>query len=109
MLSWEEYTAALRARFGNYAYDDPLADMKNLRQVDSLQHYLDCFDELFTRTGICEDQAFSFFLMGLIDELQMPVRMFKPRSLSEAYFLAKLQEIIVAALKKQPKPGVKIF
>lgn len=32
MLSWEEYTAAMRARFGNCAYDDPLADMKNLKQ-----------------------------------------------------------------------------
>lgn len=90
----------MRARFGNCAYDDPLADMKNLKQADSLQHYLDCFDELCPRTGICEDQAFSFFLTGLIDELQMPVRIFTPRSLSEAYSLAKLQEIIVVVLKK---------
>ncbi|KAF2321856.1 hypothetical protein GH714_003181 [Hevea brasiliensis] len=40
--------------------------------------------------GVREDKTLSFFLSGLIDELQMPVRMFKPQTLAEAYALAKL-------------------
>ncbi|KAF2301133.1 hypothetical protein GH714_020363 [Hevea brasiliensis] len=54
---------------------------------------------LRARFGIREDQALSFFLFGLNDELQMPVRMFKPQTLVEAYALAKLQEITVAAIQ----------
>ena len=55
---------------------------------------MDAFDELYPRAGIREDQALSFFLFGLIDELQMSVRMFRPKGLAEAYSLAKLQELV---------------
>lgn len=48
----------------------------------------------------------SFFLSGLIDELQMPVRMFRPKSLAEAYSLAKLQELTVRALGVKSKGGL---
>lgn len=86
ILSWEEYTVVVWARFGNYAYDDPLTDLKNLRKVDSLQNYLNRFDELYPKTRIRDDQALSFFFTELIDELQIPIRMFKPKT----YLLAKL-------------------
>ncbi|XP_042027275.1 uncharacterized protein LOC121774473 [Salvia splendens] len=97
------YVSALGARFGAQAYKDPLADLRNLRQSGSLQEYMEAFDELYPRTGIREDQALSFFLSGLVDELQMPVRMFKPKRLAEAFSLAKLQELTVRALGEKPK------
>ncbi|KAF2320213.1 hypothetical protein GH714_026015 [Hevea brasiliensis] len=84
-----------------------LEDLRNLKQVSSLQDYLDAFDEIYPKAGIREDQALSFFLSGLVDELQMPVRMFKPSTLAEAYSLARLQEITVAAIQNKPKPSVK--
>lgn len=34
----------------------------------------------------------------------MPVQMFKPKSLTKAYSLARLQEITMVALKNKPKP-----
>lgn len=36
-FSWEEYLMASTARFGAQAYDAPIADLRNLRQVGSLQ------------------------------------------------------------------------
>lgn len=69
---WEEYIQFMRFRFGAHAYDD----LRNLKQVRTLQEYLDMSDELYPRVGIKEDQTQSFFLFGLIDVLQMPVRMF---------------------------------
>ena len=30
---WEEYVRALGARFGNHAFDDPLAELRNLKQT----------------------------------------------------------------------------
>ena len=97
-LDWSEYVIALNARFGQHVFDDPIADLRNLRQTGSLQSYMDEFDELYPRADIKESHALSFFLSGLIDELQMPVRMFKPQTLADAYSLARLQEIAVAAL-----------
>lgn len=43
-------------------YNDPLANLRNLRQVGSLQQYLDEFDELYPKARIKEDQTLSFFL-----------------------------------------------
>ncbi|KAL6345053.1 hypothetical protein AAG906_007784 [Vitis piasezkii] len=103
-LDWSEYVIALNARFGQHVFDDPIADLRNLRQTGSLQSYMDEFDELYPRADIKESHALSFFLSGLIDELQMPVRMFKPQTLADAYSLARLQEIAVAALQNKPKP-----
>ncbi|RVW97594.1 Transposon Ty3-G Gag-Pol polyprotein [Vitis vinifera] len=103
-LDWSEYVIALNARFGQHVFDDPIANLRNLRQTGSLQSYMDEFDELYPRADIKESHALSFFLSGLIDELQMPVRMFKPQTLADAYSLARLQEIAVAALQNKPKP-----
>ena len=89
---------SLGARFGSHAFDDPLAELRNLKQTDSLQDYLNAFDELYPKAGITEKQSLSFFLSRLNDELQMPIRMFKPKNLAEAYSLARLQELTVAAI-----------
>ena len=87
---WPEYVLALSARFGQHAYDDPLADFQNLWQIRSLQSYMEEFDELYPREEVKESQALSFFLSGLVDELQMLVRIFKPKTLVDAYSLARL-------------------
>lgn len=44
--SSDEYVKALGARFGSHAYDDPLAELQNLRQIGSLHDYLNALDEL---------------------------------------------------------------
>lgn len=106
-VTWEEYIEYMGARFGTHAYRDPLSDLRNSKQVGSLQDYLDSFDELYLCAKIREDQTLSSFLSGLIDVIRMPVRMFRPKSLAEAYSLAKLQELTVAALKEQPTPATK--
>ena len=45
----------------------------------------------------------SFFLGRLKDEIQMPIRMFNPKTLHDAYALARLQEGTIAALLNHPK------
>lgn len=77
--------------------------MRNLQQVGFVQDYLDALDELYQKAGIREDQALNFFLCGLIDVLQMPVQMFPLMTLAEAYALAKLQDIAIAAMSDQSK------
>lgn len=84
--------------------DDPLADLRNLGQVNSLQQYLNEFDELYPRARIRKDQALSFFFFiwtrGCIANVGADVW---PKTLLEAYALAKLQKIIMVAIKEHPK------
>ncbi|KAF2289633.1 hypothetical protein GH714_037625 [Hevea brasiliensis] len=54
-----------------------------------------------------KEKALNFFLSGLVDELQLAVKMFKPRTLSEAYSLARLQEVTVATIKNNVNPDTK--
>lgn len=69
IVTWDENAMAMKGRFGSYGYDDPLADLRNLKQIGSLQHYMDSFEELYPRAGINDDQALSFFLSRLADLL----------------------------------------
>nr|CAD1832891.1 unnamed protein product [Ananas comosus var. bracteatus] len=69
--------------------------------------YQDKFDALLNRVVLTEEYAISCFLSGLKDEIQIPVRMFQPRSLQRALSLAKLQELAVDSRNKLYKGGIK--
>ncbi|XP_058008124.1 uncharacterized protein LOC110665045 [Hevea brasiliensis] len=47
--NWDEYVRALGSRFGDHAFDDPIAELRNLKQSDSLQEYLNRFDDLYPK------------------------------------------------------------
>lgn len=89
---WEEYVRALSQRFGAHAYEDPMTELVILRQTQSVQHYLDRFDELHNLLELPDAYAMSCFLAGLKQEISGLVRMFKPQTLQDAISLAKLQE-----------------
>ncbi|GJW25005.1 hypothetical protein Tco_0038816 [Tanacetum coccineum] len=71
------YRNAILKRF-DVVYDDPLEEVKKLKQTNQVQEYIDDFDRL----------------------------MFKPRTLTVVYGLCKLEEAKVNALKQKPKPPV---
>ena len=87
---WTEYVLAMKVRFGALAYEDPMAEIKKLRQMGSVHDYLQSFDALLDRVQLGEDQAVSCFIAGLRHEIEIMVRMFNPKSLQKAYSLAKL-------------------
>ncbi|GKA03550.1 hypothetical protein Tco_0676331 [Tanacetum coccineum] len=73
-VTWIEYKEAITLRFGS-VFDDPIAALKNA----------------------------NLYLGGLPTELEMAVRMFKPKTLSDAYCLTTLQEATLEAVKKKSK------
>ncbi|GKA25418.1 putative mitochondrial protein [Tanacetum coccineum] len=52
---------------------------------------------------LSEEQSISFFLVGLQNDVEVTVMMFKPRLLVELYGLAKLQEANLNAMKSKNK------
>ncbi|GJW60291.1 gypsy/ty3 retroelement polyprotein [Tanacetum coccineum] len=77
---------AILKRF-DVVYDDPLGEVKKLKQTNQVQEYIDAFDRLLCRINLDEDHCISFFLAGLNSEIELAVRMFKPRTLAEVYGL----------------------
>ncbi|KAG8369325.1 hypothetical protein BUALT_Bualt15G0139500 [Buddleja alternifolia] len=70
--SWREYVKALSDRFGVLLYDDPMAELANLKQTGSIQDYLDKFDELMNCVDLSENYAISCFLGGVKSEIATP-------------------------------------
>lgn len=67
----------LSTKFADQGYDNPVAELRNLRQTNSLQEYINAFDRLYLRANIREENSLSSFLNELSNELQILVRMFK--------------------------------
>ena len=102
-VTWPMYRTAILERFGN-AFDDPMADIKNVRHVGTIEEYQNAFDKLISRVILPEDQQTSFYIAGLQTDVELAVRMFKPRSLAKAYQLSKIQEAMIKVNKKKYKP-----
>ncbi|GJZ29099.1 retrotransposon-related protein [Tanacetum coccineum] len=104
-VDWNAYRTAILKRF-DVVYDDPLGELKKLKQTTHVQEYIDAFDRLLCRIDLDENQCISFFLAGLNSEIELAIRMFKPRTLAEVYGLCKLEEAKVNAVKQKPKPPI---
>ncbi|KAG8365939.1 hypothetical protein BUALT_Bualt17G0024100 [Buddleja alternifolia] len=105
--TWLEYVMALQDRFGSLLFEDPMSELMNLRQTGSVRDYLDKFDELLNNVDLNEPYAISCFLAGLKNEIEVQVRMFKPKSLQEAVSLAKLQEQAIFLAQKRQQSNTK--
>ncbi|KAG8383721.1 hypothetical protein BUALT_Bualt04G0043300 [Buddleja alternifolia] len=60
--NWEEYIRALNNRFGALVYDDPMSELVNLKQVGTIQQYLDKFDEIVNCMDLPDHYALRCFL-----------------------------------------------
>ena len=103
-VDWESLIQALHIRFGATAYDDPMETLTRLRQTASVSLYKAQFEVLSNRIkGLFAAHKLSCFLSGLRDEIRLPVRMLSPKSLNEAFGLAKIQEEYNWSCKKFAK------
>ena len=98
---WDAFNKALQIRFGSTIYDDAMEALTRLKQSSSVVVYKSQFEALSNRiTGLSETHKLSCFLSGLKDEIHLPVRMLAPKSLNEAFGLAKIQEEYLISCKK---------
>nr|GEW96766.1 hypothetical protein [Tanacetum cinerariifolium] len=102
---WTVYRNAILKRYDKL-YDDPLEELKKLKQTTHVQEYIDAFDRLLCRIDLNERQCISFFLAGLNSKVELAVRMFKQTTMAEVYGLCKLEEAKLNAAKKNSKPPI---
>ncbi|GKF61990.1 hypothetical protein Tco_0182044, partial [Tanacetum coccineum] len=70
----------------------------------TVQKYHERFELLLNKVELPEVHAISLFLGGMPQSISLPVRMFKPKSLSDTASLCKLQEATLAAHKARQSP-----
>ncbi|XP_076921670.1 uncharacterized protein LOC143583178 [Bidens hawaiensis] len=97
---WEDYVLAITTRFSNAMFEDPLEKIASLNQTDSVLELNTAFDSLLNKVTLSETQAVSLYLKDLKLDIRGPVKMFKPRTLHEAYGLAKTQALIMKIGRK---------
>jgi hypothetical protein len=106
LSTWGEFLRSLKIRFGKGSYDDPMEDLTKLKQIGMLEEYKTQFDHLASKVhGLPESHKLSMFLRGLKDKIRLPVHMFNPKSLIDAYSLACIQEESVVANRKLIRPA----
>jgi len=91
---------ALCYRFGGQK--DPFEELTEHKQEGELEGYIKDFDILWNRAQIFEKQALVFFLGGLEIEIKNLVKMFEPKSLKQAYNLARLHNNTLTYRKITP-------
>jgi hypothetical protein len=91
-------------RFGKGSYNDPMETLSKLKQTGSLE-YKTQFEVLASRVlRLIDSHKLSMFLGGLRDDIRVPVRMFNPKTLNDAYALARMQEECIVINNKYGKP-----
>ncbi|GKC92896.1 reverse transcriptase [Tanacetum coccineum] len=91
VMTWAVYQTHVKRRFES-VFEDPIMELKNLKQTTSVQVYQDFFEALLNKVDLDDSCAISLFIGGLKEEIAYVVRMFKPTSLTEVFSLSKLQE-----------------
>jgi len=104
LTTWPEFLNLLQTRFGTGFCDDPMETLVKLKQTGSVEEYKSQFEYLANRvSGLLDHLKISCFLGGLSDDIRLPVRMFNPKTMTDAYSLAKIQEELILNSRKSSK------
>uniref|UniRef100_A0A2N9GB53 Ty3 transposon capsid-like protein domain-containing protein n=1 Tax=Fagus sylvatica TaxID=28930 RepID=A0A2N9GB53_FAGSY len=103
---WDNFARAIQLRFGPPSYDDPMELLIKLKHVNSIEEYKGLFESLSNRIrNLSSMHKLNCFMSGLKDEVRLAIKMQGPRTLGEAYALAKIQEQYLANVKRSTRPS----
>ena len=96
MRNWQEFVRAVESKFGADVYAKSLRKIRSLKQVDTLEKYVEEFDQARYMTAMHNpllDETFfvTQFIYGLKLEIQSVVQMHKPATVDKAVLLAQMQ------------------
>lgn len=104
IVSWEDYSASIRSRFGDGTFYDPILELKNLKQQGPVTSYYRDFTSVVQLVDDprTEWQVQSLFVGGLKPELLGPAHMIQPKfyMMHNAFSLAKLQDLTCSFVLK---------
>lgn len=81
----------LRDQFDD-VWDDPVAELKKLRETDGIVNYHNKFELIRTSVSLSEASLVNHFLAGFGDDMQSNIRMFHPQTVSQCLMLGRFYE-----------------
>jgi hypothetical protein len=91
-MTWKEYVEFVTTRFADVLSVDAMGTLAALRQTGLLKDFCQEFDLWLNKVSIPEEYSISLFLRAIKPEIGGPVRLLRPKSLPEAYLLARMQD-----------------
>lgn len=91
LYDWITYRMLLVERFED-VLDDPIAELKELKETDGIVEYHGKFELIRVRVKMSEAYLVSAYLAGLRTDTQMHVRMFQPQTVRQCLMLGRLYE-----------------
>nr|GEV47381.1 hypothetical protein [Tanacetum cinerariifolium] len=67
--TWDQYVEDLTSRFGE-PYNDPIAELVELKQTGTIAEYHDLFDEIISRLQLAPAYVLSCFIAGLEEDIR---------------------------------------
>nr|CAD1818748.1 unnamed protein product [Ananas comosus var. bracteatus] len=108
VVNWEVFAQDVCRRFDSNGLQDVVEEFNKLTQQGTVEEYQERFEYLRSRllqtaSHFAPDYFLSSFLSGLKDELKSAVKMMYPKSLIQAFELARWQEQNIAAMMRRNK------
>lgn len=105
--TWQQFTEAFMARFGEADTELVFDKFKRLQQTSSVETYYDEFEKcrgqmLKKIPSLTKEYFLENFIGGLQGELKGMIRLLEPKTLEQALKLARYYEVTLAS---QPKKG----
>ncbi|XP_050374567.1 uncharacterized protein LOC126792123 [Argentina anserina] len=101
--TWDEFVAALTARFGAGTISDIKGALSHLKQTSSVDEFISAFPKLSCRAPDWPNsELIHMFIVGLRSELRHDIRALNPHTIEEAQRLARLFEARNLELRSPP-------
>jgi hypothetical protein len=109
-LQWYQFCRWLGARFSDTSTYEAVGQFHSLRQMGSVNEYIDKFEELMSLVKrdnpFLRDEYFTCsFVSGLKEPIQHHLQCYKPRSLVDAFWYAKRLEQ-ATTIPRKPYPPI---
>lgn len=89
-LTWEKLKKALIARYGGRRLENPFEELSNLRQIGSVEEFVESFELLSSQVGrLPEEQYLGYFMSGLKPQIRRRVRTLNPVTRMQMMRMAK--------------------
>ncbi|KAF3791140.1 hypothetical protein EJ110_NYTH14420 [Nymphaea thermarum] len=104
VLTWDGFKDALLLRFGESAYVDYDIELRNLRQIGTVQEYQTRFESLASMVDWTPKSLIAAFIGGLKEEIQIDIRAERNEVLRTCYAKARAIEERHKKLQNLYKP-----
>ncbi|KAG7653835.1 Retrotransposon gag domain [Arabidopsis suecica] len=89
---FSEMLEAIRLNRFEKVLDDPIAELKQLKETNGIVEYHKKFELLSTRVNLTEDYLVRVYLDGLQIDTQVNVQMFQPQTIRQCFLIGKFYE-----------------